>query len=62
MKSALNWVLARLSEKSTWLAVVTFLGTALGIKLAPELSDAITTVGLAVTSLALVVLRETPKK
>jgi hypothetical protein len=44
------WLLARLSENSTWRGLV-LVATAAGLKLAPELWDSIISVGLAVVGL-----------
>ena len=48
--AALNWLLARLQEQSTWRGIILLL-TSLGIYLKPEQVAAITTVGLAVVGL-----------
>lgn len=59
-QAVLDWVLARLSEKSTWAAIVTFAATILGRQIAPELADTITTAGLSIVALILAVLKTKP--
>jgi hypothetical protein len=49
MDELLNWVLNRLSEKSTWLGIVGIL-SAFGVYVSPDLGEAIATAGLAVGS------------
>ena len=50
LKNVLGWVLDRLKEKSTWLALFAGLATILGVELQPELKEAIITAGMAVVS------------
>lgn len=42
----MNYILDRLSENSTWRGLL-LIGTALGVKVAPELADKIITLGLS---------------
>lgn len=42
------WILARLGERNTWAALVTVAGVFMGRALAPEQSEAITTLGVLV--------------
>lgn len=53
----MNWLLNRLKEKSTWLALFTFAGL-LGMKLNPELQELITQAILAVAAIVAFVFRE----
>jgi hypothetical protein len=53
----MNWILARLSEPSTWRGLVWLL-TAFGVSLRPEVWQQITAVGMAVAGLIGVVTRE----
>lgn len=46
-----QYLIARLSEASTWRGIVLIL-TALGVSLSPEQAEAIVTVGLAVAGAA----------
>jgi hypothetical protein len=46
MKSALQFLLDRARERSTWLGLTGLL-TALGVHLAPEQAEAVVTLGLA---------------
>lgn len=50
MNSALQFVLARLKERSTWLGLVAF-ATALGVGITPEQGEAIAGAGLALAGL-----------
>lgn len=54
----MKWILDRLSEKSTWVAIVTNGAALLGTKLAPEMGDAIIATGLGLTSLYLAYVKE----
>jgi len=53
----MKYLLERLNEKSTWRGVLA-LATALGIKLHPELQEAILTTGLALIGLINVFRKE----
>lgn len=53
----MNWLLNRLKERSTWLAIFTMLGL-VGIKLEPELRDLIVNAILAVAAIVAFVFRE----
>lgn len=55
MEAAVKFIVARLSEASTWRGVFLLL-TAAGVTLRPELQAAITAVGLALTGLVGVVV------
>lgn len=46
-----NYILARLTEASTWRGIVLIL-TALGVSLSPDQAEAVVTVGLAVAGAA----------
>lgn len=56
-QAVLDWVLARLSEKSTWAALITFAATVLGRQVAPEFAETITTAGLSIVALILAVVK-----
>lgn len=53
----LDWVIARLSEKTTWYGVTALL-TAAGVAVSPELKEAIGLAGVAVAGLIAVVTKE----
>ncbi len=53
----MNWLLNRLKERSTWLAIFTLLGL-VGIKLEPELRELIINAILAVAAIVAFVFRE----
>lgn len=55
------WLLNRLKEKSTWLALFTFAGL-LGMKLNPELQELITQAILAVAAIVAFVFRESQRE
>jgi len=59
-QSVLDWVLARLSEKSTWAALVTCAATILGRQIAPDLAETITTAGLAIVAVILAAVKTKP--
>lgn len=61
MKNVKNYIVARLKEKTTWAIIFSTLATVFGINLAPELSEAITTIGLAVVALIGAGSTEQPK-
>lgn len=56
----MNWLIDRLKERSTWLAIFTFAGL-LGMKIEPELREAIINAILAVAAVAAFVFREEVK-
>ena len=45
MKTALNYILARLGENSTWRGII-LVATALGVRMEPELQNQIVALGL----------------
>jgi hypothetical protein len=57
MDELLNWVLNRLSEKSTWLGIVG-LCSAFGVYISPDLGEAIATAGLAVGAAVAVLVKD----
>lgn len=50
MKNILDFLLARARERSTWLGLVS-MGTALGLLLTPEQSEAVVAAGMSVAGL-----------
>lgn len=56
----MNWLLARLKEKSTWLGIFTLAGLC-GMKIEPELREMIINAILAVAAVAAFVFREETK-
>lgn len=56
----MNYILQRLAEPSTWRGLL-MIGTALGIKTNPELSEPIITIGLSAVGLINVLRKEQPK-
>jgi hypothetical protein len=54
----MNWILARLSENSTWRGIILLL-TAAGVKLRPDLVDSIIAAGLTLVGL-INVIRKAP--
>jgi hypothetical protein len=50
MKNLLNTLLAKLSENSTWRGLI-LLSTAVGVKIEPELQEAILVAGLGLVGL-----------
>lgn len=56
-KNILNYLAARMSEKSTYIGLFT-LAIALGINLSPSMSDALAAFGCAIGGLLMVFLRE----
>lgn len=56
----MEWILDRLHEQSTYAGIFAVL-TSLGVTVAPGLADAIMSMGIAATGLALVIITE-PKK
>lgn len=58
MKSALKFIVARLSEPSTYKGVVLAL-TGLGLYVRPEIAAAVTSIGLGIAGLIGVVLPDT---
>jgi alpha-L-fucosidase len=57
MDELLNWVLNRLSEKSTWVGVVGIL-SAFGVYVSPDLGEAIAAAGLAITGVIAFVVKD----
>ena len=45
-----DWIVKRLSERSTWLGLISFLSAA-GVALQPEMSEAIVTAGVALAGM-----------
>lgn len=54
----MDWLLERLKEKSTWVALVTNGAALLGAHLAPEMQEAIIATGLGITSIYLAYVKE----
>lgn len=52
-----NWITDRAKEKSTWLGITGIL-TAAGIAIAPDLQEAIISVGMAIAGLIAVITKE----
>jgi hypothetical protein len=59
MKTTLDWLLARLSENSTWRGLI-LVATAAGAHISPERSAAIISFGLAAVGL-INIIRKAPK-
>jgi hypothetical protein len=55
----MNWLIARLHERSTWLAIFTFAGL-FGIKLEPELRESIINAIIAVAAVLAFVYKDKP--
>lgn len=55
----MNWILDRLKEQSTWRGII-LLATGLGVKLEPDMADAIIALGLAAVGVINIV-RKSPK-
>jgi hypothetical protein len=55
----MKYILDRLSEPSTWRGIISVL-TALGVKLRPDLTDAIVSAGLGAMGVINVVRKEKP--
>ena len=53
-----EWVLARLSEKTTWAGLVTFFGSITGAALLPEHAVMITTAGTGLAATILAAMKE----
>jgi len=58
MNKFFSFILDRLKEKSTYVGLFTVLGTVLGVNLAPELSNSIMGLGIALSSFILVLIKE----
>lgn len=58
MKKVAKFVLKRLKEKSTLMGLVSFVGTVVGVSLAPELKEQIVTAGVALSGAGLMLLTE----
>ena len=58
MKPALDWILARLAENSTWRGIILLL-TAAGVSIKPEIANQIITLGLAAVGL-INIIRKAP--
>lgn len=61
IKNALDWLLARLGESSTWRGIILIL-TGLGITIDPDRIAAITAAGLAIVGLINVFRQGAPTK
>ena len=61
MKNIVNVIVERLSENSTWRGLI-LLGTALGLRLEPELQNQIIASGLALVGLINVIRKGNPSK
>jgi hypothetical protein len=53
----MEWILARLKEKSTWLGILG-LATALGVSIAPEMKEAISSVAVSIVAVVLIATKE----
>jgi hypothetical protein len=56
----MDYILERLKERSTWAGIIAIL-TGFGVSLKPELSAAISTVGMGIAGLVLVIIKEEKK-
>lgn len=56
----MDYILERLKERSTWAGIIAIL-TGFGVSLKPELSEAISTFGMALAGLVLVSVKEEKK-
>lgn len=56
----MNWILDRLKEQSTWRGLV-LIATGLGVKLEPDMAEAIIATGLAIVGLINVLRKQPPK-
>jgi hypothetical protein len=61
MKNIINVIIERLSENSTWRGLI-LLGTAVGLRLEPELQNQIIASGLALVGLINVIRKGNPSK
>jgi len=61
LKTAVDWILARLSESSTWRGILLSL-TGLGIAVKPDKAAAITATGLALVGLINIFRQGAPSK
>ena len=61
LKTAVDWVLARLSENSTWRGIL-LTATGLGIAIKPDKAAAVTATGLALVGLINVFRQGAPSK
>lgn len=61
MKNIVNVIIERLGENSTWRGFI-LLGTALGLRLEPELANQIIASGLALVGLINVIRKGSPSK
>jgi hypothetical protein len=55
---ALKWVLERLKEKTTWIAIITSISTVFGVEFAPEIKEQIIIAGMAIVTAVLFGLKE----
>ena len=61
IKAALNWLLDRLSENSTWRGII-LTATGLGISLKPDQAAKITAVGLGIVGVINILRQGSPTK
>ena len=61
LKSALNWILDRLAENSTWRGIILTL-TGVGIALDPEQMAKITAIGLGIVGVINIIRKAAPTK
>lgn len=54
----MQWLIERMTEKSTWAGVLTAIGTVCGVIVKPEFAVQITGAGVALASLALFIMKE----
>lgn len=57
----MNWILQRLSERTTWLGIITVLtsvGASVGLNISPEMGAQIALVGSSIAGLVLLVTRD----
>lgn len=54
----MKWIIERLKEKSTWIAIFTVLASVGGVTVAPELKEAIISTGLGIVSLVAILTKE----
>jgi hypothetical protein len=55
--NVLQWTLTRMQERSTWMGMIGLLA-AMGYRIRPEMEQAITFIGLGITSLIIILTRD----
>lgn len=54
----MQWILERMKEPSTWVGVISMLSMVISYEFTPEMQSLVTTAGVTISSIVLIIIRE----